>query len=119
MTNDRVIAASNATTYFASGWTVVTSLLWDNIATVVGIIVALGGLIVSTYFQFKKDRREAAESKARIQLLRAKTDAATIMPTGNTLQELVEEDYLNAHSRVSDEEVRLLKQEIKNARARR
>ncbi|MBD9459130.1 MULTISPECIES: holin [unclassified Pseudomonas] len=35
-----------------------------------GVAVAVLGLVISTYFQIRKDRREHAESQARLQALR-------------------------------------------------
>ncbi|MEZ1840301.1 holin [Pseudomonas putida] len=36
----------------------------------IGVALAALGFLVNTYFQIRKDRREAAESQARIQALR-------------------------------------------------
>ncbi len=38
-------------------------LPWPTISYVVGIIVALLGLAISWYFQWRKDQRDAAESE--------------------------------------------------------
>lgn len=53
-----------ATTGFI-GW--LSQVNWIGIT---GVLVAVAGLVVSTYFQVKRDRREAIESAARIQALR-------------------------------------------------
>lgn len=47
------------------GW--LSQINWIGIS---GVIVAVAGLLVSIYFQSRRDRREAAESEARIQALR-------------------------------------------------
>ncbi len=47
------------------GW--LSQVNWVGFA---GAAIALIGLLVNTYFQIRKDRREAAESRARIQALR-------------------------------------------------
>ena len=52
-----------ATGFF--GW--LSQVNWIGI---VGVLVAVLGLIVNTYFQARRDRREAAESDARIQSIR-------------------------------------------------
>ncbi|QYM71391.1 holin [Pseudomonas sp. So3.2b] len=44
----------------AVGW--LSQVNWIGIA---GVVVAVVGLLVSTYFQIRRDRREAAESAAR------------------------------------------------------
>lgn len=36
---------------------------------ILGVVLALLGFLVNTWFQFRKDRREARESDARIQAL--------------------------------------------------
>lgn len=53
-----------AATGFA-GW--LSQVNWIGIA---GVVVAVLGLLISTYFQIRRDRREHAESAARIQALR-------------------------------------------------
>ncbi|MEZ2724126.1 holin [Pseudomonas putida] len=47
------------------GW--LSQVNWVGFA---GVAIALVGFLVNTYFQIRKDRREAAESQARIQALR-------------------------------------------------
>lgn len=47
------------------GW--LSQVNWVGFA---GVAIALIGFLVNTYFQIRKDRREAAESNARIQALR-------------------------------------------------
>ena len=39
-----------------------------------GVLIALAGLAANVYFQHKRDRREAAESAARIAALRARCE---------------------------------------------
>lgn len=46
------------------GW--LSQVNWVGFA---GVAIALIGFLVNTYFQIRKDRREAAESQARIQAL--------------------------------------------------
>ncbi|EKT4522783.1 holin [Pseudomonas putida] len=48
-----------------AGW--LTQINWIGVA---GVAIALLGFLVSTYFQIRRDRREARESEARIQALR-------------------------------------------------
>lgn len=43
------------------------NLPWPTISYVVGILVALLGLGISWYFQWRKDQRDAAESVAIIE----------------------------------------------------
>lgn len=47
------------------GW--LSQVNWVGFA---GVAIALIGFLVNTYFQIRKDRREARESDARIQALR-------------------------------------------------
>ncbi|MBV4553072.1 holin [Pseudomonas sp. SWRI102] len=47
------------------GW--LSQVNWIGIA---GVVVAVLGLFISTFFQIRRDRREHAESAARIQALR-------------------------------------------------
>lgn len=47
------------------GW--LSQVNWIGIA---GVVVAVLGLLVSTYFQVRRDRREHAESQERIKALR-------------------------------------------------
>ncbi|OPA84293.1 holin [Pseudomonas fluorescens] len=47
------------------GW--LSQVNWIGIA---GVVVAVLGLLINLYFQVRKDRREHAESQARIQALR-------------------------------------------------
>lgn len=48
-----------------AGW--LSQVNWIGMS---GVAVAVLGLIISTYFQIRRDRREHAESAARIQALR-------------------------------------------------
>lgn len=57
------LIAGGATGLF--GW--LSQVNWIGIA---GVVVAVLGLLISTYFQIRKDRREHAESQARLQALR-------------------------------------------------
>ncbi len=51
----------------ALGW--VTQVNW---VAVTGVVVAVAGLLVNMYFQLRRDRRESAESAARIAALQEK-----------------------------------------------
>lgn len=57
------LIAGGATGLF--GW--LSQVNWIGIA---GVVVAVLGLLISTYFQIRKDRREHAESLARLQALK-------------------------------------------------
>lgn len=57
------LIAGGATGLF--GW--LSQVNWIGIA---GVVVAVLGLLISTYFQIRKDRREHAESIERIKALR-------------------------------------------------
>lgn len=48
-----------------AGW--LTQVNWIGF---IGVALAALGFLVNTYFQIRKDRRESAESQARIQALR-------------------------------------------------
>lgn len=52
-----------------AGW--MAQINWIGLA---GVLVALMGLAANIYFQVRRDRREAAESAARIQALTDKCD---------------------------------------------
>lgn len=47
------------------GW--LSQVNWIGMA---GVVVAVLGLVISTYFQIRKDRREHAESQARLQAIK-------------------------------------------------
>ena len=47
------------------GW--LSQVNWIGMA---GVAVAVLGLVISTYFQIRKDRREHAESQARLQAIK-------------------------------------------------
>jgi protein-S-isoprenylcysteine O-methyltransferase Ste14 len=57
------LIAGGATGLF--GW--FAQVNWIGMA---GVVVAVLGLIISTYFQIRRDRRESAESAARLEALR-------------------------------------------------
>lgn len=52
------------------GW--LSQVNWIGMA---GVAVAVLGLVISTYFQIRKDRREAAESAARLEALKERAQA--------------------------------------------
>ena len=54
----------------AVGW--LSQVNWIGIA---GVVVAVVGLLVSTYFQVRRDRREQAESAARLEALKERARA--------------------------------------------
>ncbi|MFA7945206.1 holin [Pseudomonas brenneri] len=62
------LIAGGATGLF--GW--LSQVNWIGIA---GVVVAVLGLVISTYFQIRKDRREAAESAARLEVLKERARA--------------------------------------------
>lgn len=62
------LIAGGATGLF--GW--LSQVNWIGIT---GVVVAVLGLIISTYFQIRRDRRESAESAARIEALRERARA--------------------------------------------
>ena len=57
------LIAGGATGLF--GW--LSQVNWIGIA---GVVVAVLGLLISTYFQVRRDRREHAESAARLQAIK-------------------------------------------------
>jgi Trk-type K+ transport system membrane component len=62
------LIAGGATGLF--GW--LSQVNWIGFA---GVAVAVLGLLISTYFQIRKDRREAAESAARLEALKERARA--------------------------------------------
>ena len=62
------LIAGGATGLF--GW--LSQVNWIGIA---GVVVAVLGLVISTYFQIRKDRRESAESAARLEVLKERARA--------------------------------------------
>jgi hypothetical protein len=52
-----------------AGW--LASINWLGLS---GVLIALAGLVVNVYFQMRRDRREAAESRERIASMRARCD---------------------------------------------
>ncbi|MDO9344850.1 MAG: holin [Pseudomonas sp.] len=40
-----------------------------------GVVIAVVGLVINVYFQWRKDRREAAESAARLEALKERARA--------------------------------------------
>ena len=62
------LIAGGATGLF--GW--LAQVNWVGMA---GVIVAVLGLVISTYFQIRKDRRESAESAARLEALKERARA--------------------------------------------
>lgn len=64
------ISLATTTTWSGAGaglFGFLTSVNWIGLA---GVLIALGGLGANLYFQGRRDRREAAESAARIAALR-------------------------------------------------
>lgn len=52
-----------------AGW--LASLNWVGIC---GVLIALAGLAINYYFQRRRDHREAAESAARLEAIKARCD---------------------------------------------
>lgn len=73
-------SVANKTT-FAGGLTGLFGWLAQiNWVGLIGVGVAILGLLFNVYFQIRRDRREAAESKARLQALRERNDADQCQP---------------------------------------
>lgn len=51
------------------GW--LASINWVGL---IGLLVAVLGLLANVYFQMRRDRREAAESAARIEAIKGRCD---------------------------------------------
>ncbi len=71
-----VISTSGKTTMGGAATSVLGWLASVNWIGVSGILIALAGLIVNVYFQARRDRRETAESRERVQALRARCGSA-------------------------------------------
>jgi membrane associated rhomboid family serine protease len=63
---DATIDSANRTTVAGAFASVVSGVLSYEFGFLVGIIVAVGGLIVSWYYQRKRDKREQAEHELRM-----------------------------------------------------
>ncbi|MGK7051626.1 holin [Pseudomonas aeruginosa] len=46
----------------------------DQLGGLIGVLVAVIGLLANIYFQVRRDRRESAESAARIEAIRGRCD---------------------------------------------
>jgi predicted MFS family arabinose efflux permease len=66
------IKSSSATTYGASAGSIVATIAGWNWTAIITCAVAVVGLAVQIYFQVRRDRRETAESRARMEALRAR-----------------------------------------------
>ncbi len=64
-----VISVATKTTWSGAGTGLLGFLASVNWMGLAGVLVALGGLGVNLYFQVRRDRRESAESAARIEAL--------------------------------------------------
>lgn len=64
------ISLANKTMIGGAGTGLVGWLSQVNWVGAVGALVAIVGLAANIYFQIRRDRRESAESKARIEALR-------------------------------------------------
>ena len=60
------VAGSLNTTVVGQALTTSSGIDVTGICTVIGAFVAVLGLVVSVYFQWRRDRREAQESKWRM-----------------------------------------------------
>jgi predicted MFS family arabinose efflux permease len=68
------IKSSSAATYGASAGSIVATVAGWNWTAIITCAVAVAGLGVQVYFQIRRDRREAAESRARMEALRARCE---------------------------------------------
>lgn len=60
-----------------AGWRLAGALGWlaqINWVGLIGVLVAVIGLLANIYFQVRRDRRESAESAARIEAIRGRCD---------------------------------------------
>jgi len=71
-----VISTSGKTTMGGAATGIVGWLASVNWIGASGILIALAGLVVNIYFQIRKDRRETAESQARMTALRERCGVA-------------------------------------------
>lgn len=62
-------SAASKAMYGGAGGAVLAWFASSEAAVIVGIAIGLIGLIVNTYFQWKRDLRERTEHKARMALL--------------------------------------------------
>lgn len=69
-------SVSSKTTYAGAaaglfGW--LAQINWIGLS---GVLIALIGLAVNFWFQYRRDRRESAEHRARIEALKARCESA-------------------------------------------
>lgn len=67
-------SVASKTTFFGALTGVVGWMAQINWIGLSGVLIALMGLTANIYFQVRRDRRESAESAARIQALTEKCD---------------------------------------------
>lgn len=68
------ISASSKTTLGGAATGIVGWMASVNWIGVFGILIALAGLLINIYFQVRRDRRESALSRARVDALRDKCE---------------------------------------------
>ena len=68
------IKSSAVTMYGASASGIVATVAGWNWTAIITCGVAIIGLLAQLYFQVRRDRREATESQARIEALRARCE---------------------------------------------
>ena len=61
---------SKVTTVGASA-SMIGTFLMNNMIGVIGLLIALAGYLTNVYYKHKADKRHAAESEMRLQLLRS------------------------------------------------
>lgn len=59
-------AAGSKVTYAGSGVTITGWLLSSEFAVLLGMLLGLAGFVVNWYYRHKRDKREAAEHRARM-----------------------------------------------------
>lgn len=68
------ISVGNKSMVTGAGTSLAGWLASVNWLSVFGALIALAGLLINLYFQIRRDRRESAESAARIAALQDKCD---------------------------------------------
>lgn len=68
------ISLATKTTWSGAGTGILGFLASVNWIGLAGVLIALGGLCANLYFQARRDRRESAESAARIDALRERCE---------------------------------------------
>lgn len=72
---DLAVSILNKTTAGGAATSVVGTVSQVDILTIVGVVVAIAGFLVSLFFQLRRDRRENKEHEARMEeIQRGKRD---------------------------------------------